>query len=75
MTVQAIEQLCGLLLKQLNKLFKSILLNPSIPIFLVPKASRRKEKMAYDIKKMATYGVAGILVASIIITSMQVHLS
>ncbi|MCW4026420.1 MAG: DUF4382 domain-containing protein, partial [Candidatus Bathyarchaeota archaeon] len=31
--------------------------------------------MAYDAKKMATYGVAGILVASIIITSMQVHLS
>ncbi|MFB0503694.1 MAG: DUF4382 domain-containing protein, partial [Candidatus Bathyarchaeia archaeon] len=31
--------------------------------------------MAYDVKKMATYGVAGILVASIIITSMQVHLS
>jgi len=31
--------------------------------------------MAYDMKKMATYGVAGILVASIIITSMQVHLS
>ena len=31
--------------------------------------------MAYNTKKMATYGVAGILVASIIITSMQVHLS
>jgi len=75
LTVQAFEQFCGLLFKQLNKLFKSILLNPSIPIFLVPKASRRKEKMAYDAKKMATYGVAGILVASIIITSMQVHLS
>jgi hypothetical protein len=59
----------------LNKLFKNILLNLSIPIFLLPKTSRRKEKMAYDIKKMATYGVAGILVASIIITSMQVHLS
>lgn len=75
MTVQVFEQFCGLLFKQLNKLFKSILLNLSIPIFLVPKASRRKEKMAYDAKKMATYGVAGILVASIIITSMQVHLS
>jgi len=59
----------------LNKLFKSILLNLSLSIFLVPKTSRRKEKMAYDAKKMATYGVAGILVASIIITSMQVHLS
>ena len=75
MTVQLFERFYGLLFKQLNKLFKSILLNLSISIFLVPKTRRRKEKMAYDAKKMATYGVAGILVASIIITSMQVHLS
>lgn len=55
--------------KYLNGLFKSISLNPTISILKVKK--RRIRKMAYDSRKLGTYGSAGFLVATLIIVAVQ----
>ena len=55
--------------KQLNKVFKSISLN--LTVSLLKAQIGGGKKMAYDSKKVAAYGAAGILIASFIILAVQ----